>query len=387
VISTVVVCKMSSHLHPSEDTTLLIQSENVSPTERRMSESTSSDFMFITIVARITFALVKRFWAISGALLLSIVLFYWLYGGFFAFFMVCFGISGVLYKAGDRLLYHPDQPTHSRVFIPSPSIFNLPFENLFIKSRDGTELHMFLIKQNSGSERAPTIMFLHGNAGNIGHRLGNVKGLHQSVGCNIALLEYRGYGRSEGSPSEEGFYMDAQACLDYLHSRPDLASNKIVVFGRSLGGAVAIDLASRSINKDRIGAVLVENTFTSIPEIAEILFPFKLIKILPVCFYKNQYKSAKKVCRITQPILFISGLADKLIPPKMMTVLYTGCGAPMKRLARFANGNHNETWSCAEYYQTINYFLDEAVYLHSEQGRQRTSSPSCLVPPSNIVTI
>jgi len=112
-----------------------------------------------------------------------------------------------VYKAGDRLLYHPDQPPQSRIFIPTPALFNLPFENLFIKSRDGTQLHMFLIKQVSSDNshsRVPTILFLHGNAGNIGHRLVNVRGLYQNIGCNIALVEYRGYGRSDGSPSEEG---------------------------------------------------------------------------------------------------------------------------------------------------------------------------------------
>ena len=87
-------------------------------------------------------------------------------------------------------------------------------------------------------------------------RLLNVKGLYSSIGCNIALLEYRGYGRSEGSPSEEGIYMDAQAGLDFLLTREDLATDKIIVFGRSLGGAVAVDLATRWVpsteSKNRI---------------------------------------------------------------------------------------------------------------------------------------
>eukprot|EP00088_Acartia_fossae_P012153 TRINITY_DN1624_c0_g1_i1.p1 TRINITY_DN1624_c0_g1~~TRINITY_DN1624_c0_g1_i1.p1 ORF type:complete len:389 (-),score=59.86 TRINITY_DN1624_c0_g1_i1:932-2098(-) len=388
---------MSSSLHSTSsrqqqagETALLIENEETSGgcpgASRRLSESTNSDFLFIKIVARITFALIKRFWAFSGAALLSIILFYWLYGGFFALFMVFFGVTGVVYKAGDKLLYHPDQPPQSRVFVPSPNIFNLPYENLTIEARDGTELHLFLIKQAPGAfSSAPTILFLHGNAGNIGHRLGNAKALYDEIYCNIALLEYRGYGRSEGHPCEDGLYLDAQAGLDYLHSRPDIAPNKIVVFGRSLGGAVAVDLASRSKNKDRIGALIIENTFTSIPDIARILFPFKFIKMLPVWFYKNQFKSAKKVCKITQPVLFVSGLMDKLIPPAMMTNLYSGCGAPVKRLARFPSGTHNETWTCSEYFQTLNYFLDEVIYLHNDHGRQKTSSPSSLVSPTSII--
>ena len=90
---------------------------------------------FVSVYIKFYLLINHRFWAFSGAALLSILLFYWLYGGFFAFFLVCFGLSGVLYKAGDRLLYHPDQPPHSRVFIPTPTLFNMPFENLFIKAR------------------------------------------------------------------------------------------------------------------------------------------------------------------------------------------------------------------------------------------------------------
>merc|ERR1712013_484129 len=161
----------------------------------------------------------------------------------------------------------PEQPPHSRVFVPTPAIFNLPFDNLFINARDGTELHMFLVRQpGNAAQRAPTLLYFHGNAGNIGHRLQNVKGLYSALGCNVALLEYRGYGRSEGSPSEEGLCMDAQAALDYLHTREDIASDRIIIFGRSLGGAVAVDLATRSQNKEKIAAVLLENTFTSIPD-------------------------------------------------------------------------------------------------------------------------
>jgi len=375
---------MSSRLHP-EDTALLVEPDTVKPPSRRVSESTQADFMLIKIVARICLTLIRRFWAFSAAALLAICLFYWLYGGVIAFLLVCFGLSGVLYQAGDRLLYHPEQPPHSRVFVPTPTIFNLPFDNLFISARDGTQLHMFLVRQvGEAFSRAPTVLYFHGNAGNIGHRLQNVKGLYSHLGCNVALLEYRGYGRSEGSPSEEGLCMDAQAALDYLQAREDIASDRILVFGRSLGGAVAVDLATRSHNKERIAALVLENTFTSIPEIARLLFPFRIIKWLPVWFYKNQFKSGRKACRITQPTLFLSGLSDQLIPPKMMTDLYTTCGAPVKRLARFPAGSHNETWTCSDYYQTISYFLDEVLYLSRDSGRPRAESPSTLVNHSNV---
>ena len=150
---------------------------------------------------------------------------------------VAFALSGILYHSTDRFLYHPDQPATARVYVPSPSIVGLTFENVYIKSKDSVRLHVFFVKQANEAltSTSPTVLYLHGNAGNIGHRLMNVKGLVQLLGCNVCLLEYRGYGHSDGTPSEEGLYLDAQAGLDFLVGRPDVDPNKIVVFGRSLG--------------------------------------------------------------------------------------------------------------------------------------------------------
>ena len=149
-------------------------------------------------------------------------------------------ISGILYHIPDRFLYHPDQPATARIYVQSPSTLGLTFENLYIKSKDSVRLHMFFIKQVSETLTAssPTVLYLHGNAGNIGHRLSNVKDWVQKLGCNVCLLEYRGYGHSDGSPNEEGLYMDAQAALDYLVGRPDVDQRKIIIFGRSLGMSV-----------------------------------------------------------------------------------------------------------------------------------------------------
>lgn len=146
-------------------------------------------------------------------------------------------ILGILYQSEDHLLYHPELPTHARVFVPIPTMFGLPYENLYIRSADGTLLHMFFIKQplTERSTKCPTIVFFHGNAGNIGHRLSNASGLFHTLKCNLLLLEYRGYGLSEGVPSEEGLYMDARSAVDYITTRSDINKSEIVIFGRSLG--------------------------------------------------------------------------------------------------------------------------------------------------------
>lgn len=120
-------------------------------------------------------------------------------------------------------------------------MYGLPYENVQVRASDGTLLHMFFIYQpQERKHQSPTIVFLHGNAGNMGHRLQNSVGLFHNLHCNILLVEYRGYGLSEGNPSEDGFYMDARASIDYLYTRNDINLSEIIVFGRSLGNYIVL---------------------------------------------------------------------------------------------------------------------------------------------------
>lgn len=196
-------------------------------------------------------------------------------------------LLGILYHAQDNLLYHPEQPPHSRVFIPVPSMHGLPFESINIRSSDNVTLHAFWIRHPGEKGRfVPTFVYLHGNAGNMGHRLHNASGIFHTLQCNLLMVEYRGYGLSTGTPIERGLYADARAAIDYLFTRHDLDLNQIVLFGRSLGGAVAIDVGSDPEYYQRLMCVILENTFTSIPEIAVELIHLS-IKYLPLCVYKN----------------------------------------------------------------------------------------------------
>ena len=143
------------------------------PSSRSRRASAPSDFVFIKVVARIALQIMRKFWAFTSAALLALILLYWLWGGLIAFMLVVLGATGILYHAGDRLLYHPEQPPTSRVYVPSPSMVGLTFESIFIKTRDSTRVHMFLVKLQPPERvsRAPTLLFLHGNAGNIGELL------------------------------------------------------------------------------------------------------------------------------------------------------------------------------------------------------------------------
>ncbi|XP_046410454.1 protein ABHD13 isoform X2 [Neodiprion fabricii] len=257
---------------------------------------------------RLLGGIAKKCWAFSGAYVLACFLLYWLYGGIFAFFLLCFAITGILYHTEDKLLYHPELPPHSRVYVPAPSMFSLPYQSVYTRSGDGTMLHMFFISQTEEkAKKVPTLLFFHGNAGNMGHRLQNVARLYRKLGCNILMLEYRGYGLSQGSPSEEGLYMDARAGLDYLSTRTDINNDEIIVFGRSLGGGVAIDLAMRPDYAKKIWCLILENTFTSIPDMASLLIGSKILQYLPLFIYKNKV-------RVQILIVMLNGDTKYLLP-------------------------------------------------------------------------
>lgn len=146
------------------------------------------------------------------------------------------------------------------------------------------------------------------------------------------------------------FYQKIQNSLLCL-----LCNNYLIISG----GAVAIDLASRVENSTKIRCLLLENTFTSIPDVAKSLFDLKFVRCLPRWFYKNQYLSRLKVPRLMMPTLYLSGLGDQLIPSSMMTELYNSTSSETKIMGRFPGGSHNETWMSNHYYPTIEYFLDE----------------------------
>lgn len=347
-------------------------------------EAPRTDFLFIQLVSRIVLAILMRFWALSSATLFAILLLYWLYGGWLAFCLLCFAVSGMFYHVGDWLLYHPDQPNNSRLYVPSPKLFGLPYENLYISTKDGVRINIVLIKQAFHFNKVPTLVFFHGNAGNVGHRLLNARGLY-NLGMNILLVEYRGYGLSDGIPSEEGLYLDAYAALDFLLSRPDINHYTFVMFGRSLGGAVAVRVASHPDYRKHIVALVLENTFTCIPDAASILFNFWIIRLLPYWCHKNQFNTRHMLKQLRIPTLFISGLADNLIPARMMMELYQTSGSPIKKIARFESGTHNDTWQCENYYETISKFLSEVLLIQQENQQPFSDvKVSIQVPPEII---
>ena len=224
------------------------------------------------------------------------------------------------------MLFYPESPPHARIFVESPSAYGLPFENVFVRGVDGPgapKLNLVFIKQHDIIlPMAPTVIYFHGNAGNVGHRLPNAQALYKNCGCNVLLVEYRGYGKSEGKPGETGFYDDARTAMEYLTRRGDIDKRQIVVFGRSLGGAMALFLASDPRYGPLIRFCVVENSFTNIPAIAKVIFSFRFVQMLPAFLFKNQFPNDERVKKIEIPVLFLSGAEDALIPSWMMRHLH-----------------------------------------------------------------
>ncbi|MBM3143172.1 MAG: alpha/beta hydrolase [Chloroflexi bacterium] len=212
-----------------------------------------------------------------------------------------------------------------------PSSLGLPFDEVYFVTQDGVRLHGWFAPGESGL----TWLWCHGNAGNISHRLENLALLHQKLGVSVFLFDYRGYGRSEGRPSEKGTYLDAEAALAYLHSREDIDNSRIIYFGRSLGAAVAVELATRQPP----AALILESPFPSVPYMARRLYPF-----LPVWpLLRTKYDSLSKMAQIDVPLLVLHGDNDDIVPLEAGRKLFEAAGGD-KSFYTIHSAGHNDTY-------------------------------------------
>lgn len=205
-------------------------------------------------------------------------------------------------------------PPGARTEVPRPSQFGIrDFEELVIPTDDGEKLSAFYIRgPRGGTNSNVTVLMFHGNAGNIGHRLPIASRIVNFIGCNVFMLEYRGYGASTGEPDESGLNIDAQTALDYLRNRAETRDHSIVVYGQSLGGAVSIKLVAKNQEKGDIIGLVLENTFLSMRKlIPSVIPPARYLTLL--CH--QVWPSESLLPSITKvPILFLSGLQDEIIP-------------------------------------------------------------------------
>lgn len=248
---------------------------------------------------------------------------------------------GALYAFQEKLLYFPTLPT--REHEATPADYNVSYTDVDIFAEDGVRLHAWLLTPPGGARAAATFLYFHGNAGNISHRLSDARQF-VADGFNVLMVSYRGYGRSEGSPSEKGLILDAAAALAYARDRSDvLDPERVFLFGRSIGAAVAIATAASATDAGVAGLV-VENTFTSVDDMIDCVLP-------ALCFAKplnrNKWRSLARIPAVQVPILFISGLRDELCPPAhMRTLRDAATNTPFTRMHLVPNGTHNVcSWS------------------------------------------
>ena len=232
-------------------------------------------------------------------------------------------ICVVIFSLQARLIYFP-----SKDYWAVPSDAGLAFEEVTLSTEDGLSLAAWYVPHR---DARGTVLFCHGNAGNMADRIGSLKSFHD-LGYNVLIFDYRGYGRSEGRPSENGTYRDAEAAWRYLVETRNEPSGHVVLFGRSLGGAVAIDLATRHTP----GALVVESTFTSLVDIGKVHYPLLPVRLL--CTYR--YASIRKVPGVACPKLFIHGTDDELVPCRNARLLFEAAAEPKHFIE--TPGGHND---------------------------------------------
>ncbi|KAI3386411.1 hypothetical protein SNEBB_000918 [Seison nebaliae] len=234
------------------------------------------------------------------------------------------------------LTFNPNSSKTARMLTMSPKHFQMQFEEMYIKTRDGELLHAYFLLQNMTNYTSvvPTILYLHDRGGNIGDRLPKARLLNVVCQFNVLLLDYRGFGQSTGEPTEFGVYMDAQAAFEYLLQRTDIDRNKLILFGRGIGAAIAIQVASHPENARRTLALIVENPFTSHLDVMAIKFRYiPIITMINNAHAENWLNSCSKIGIIVCPILFLRSRSSKTIKSWMCRYLFERAAAtPLKRL-------------------------------------------------------
>lgn len=246
------------------------------------------------------------------------------------------------------------------IFFPERDIYQNPrdigldFEEVFFETFDGVNLHGWFVPAKSDT----TLIWFHGNAGNISHRLENLLLLHRSLNINIFIFDYRGYGRSEGSPSEAGMYLDAQAALNHISSRQmESPTRRLVFFGRSLGSAIAVELAT----SHQVHAIILESPFTSIQDMARQAYPYLPSRLLVLPF-QSRFDSLSKIGRVNSPVMVIHGDIDNIVPYKVGRRLYSAANVP-KRFYTVIGGGHNNTYDIGgeAYLEALKSFIDDPM--------------------------
>jgi fermentation-respiration switch protein FrsA (DUF1100 family) len=231
----------------------------------------------------------------------------------------------MLYLFQGRMVFLSNLP--DRTLIASPGDIDLDYENVSLTTSDNERLHGWYVP---AANPRGVLLFFHGNAGNISHRLESIEIFHE-LGLDTLIIDYRGYGLSTGKASEQGTYLDAQAAWDYLVDSRGIPADRIIVFGRSLGGAIGAWLGARNTP----AAVVIESSFSSGVDMAHRLYPFLPARLIT----RLRYPVVDYAGRLKCPVLVIHSRQDEIIPFAMGQAIY----AAVKQHKKFLElrGDHN----------------------------------------------
>jgi len=233
------------------------------------------------------------------------------------------GCNGFL----DRLAVCFPQKAHDA----RPEDFRLQAKDLFFETNDRVRLHAWLFTTNP---QGPYLLWCHGNAGNISHRLENIA-LLLAEGINVFIFDYRGYGKSEGTVSEQGFYRDALAAWECLLQEGPASPSQVVLFGRSLGCAVAVDLALQV----PASGLILESGFPHLGTMARYHYPF----VISEKFLSGRYDAQSKIAALKMPLLVVHGSQDGIVPIVLGRRLFQAAPEP-KTFYEIPGADHNDTY-------------------------------------------
>jgi len=251
-------------------------------------------------------------------------------------------LVALVYLRQAKMLYFP-----VRQIDATPADVNLPFDEITLQTADGVHISAWYIPS---PQTRGFLVFCHGNAGNISHRLDSIRLFHE-MKLSVLIFDYRGYGKSEGEPTEKGMYLDAEAAYDFLVTVKGAVPSRIIVFGRSLGSAVAAELAMRRT----AGALIIESGFTSVPDLGRKFFPHMPVKLIS----RFHYATIDKVGRLHLPKLFIHSPEDEIVPYAQGRELFAAAGAPKEFLTIHGDHNGGFLLSGDSYLHGIERFLEK----------------------------
>lgn len=269
-------------------------------------------------------------------------------------------VFGGLYSYQSNIIY-PSSLNDGHGYCATPDEFGMPdYEEVSLNTEDGEKLQCYLLKHNTDSPAYSnkTILILSPNAGNIGHALPIVS-MFYNFGYNVFIYSYRGYGKSSGKPSEKGLKLDADRVMQYLTIEDEqYQQSSLVLYGRSLGGAVGIYIAANF--SSFIQGIVLENTFLSIRKTVPHVFPF--LKYLSV-FIHQVWDLEKLVGSIPPhiPLLLLSARKDEIVPPDHMDKIFTLSQSDNKVMYKFDNSLHNDTVIQPEYWDRVKSFIQNQV--------------------------